>query len=128
MGRYILIEFDDDATADALCARINAATEHGKGYRLRGIFQKPPVKRCECPVVKTSRTSTHRRHKKTGFTFCTKCRRVIPGWQSPRNWMDDPDLPTDFWRRGLSKEATIHLGSSGEPVKNFPITDRLDRS
>ena len=128
MGRYILIEFDEDDAAETLCARINAATESGKNYRLIGVFQKPPRKRCECPAPRTSRSSTYRRHKKTGFTYCTKCRRVLPGWQGPQNFLDSPELTADFWRRGQTKEAAIHLDQQGRPIKNFPITDRLDRS
>ena len=127
MGRYILLEFDDDTTADRLCAQINAASAKGKRFRVIGIFPKPPKKRCECAGVNrdNTRTRTWSRHKKLGFTYCLVCKKVLPGWQSPKNFLDHPDLPAACASLGFTKEATLHLDKDGTPIKNYPITDRL---
>lgn len=130
MGRYILIEFDNDDSAERLCAQINTATEAGKPFRIAGIFQRPPAKRCECgslrvPTQSRSRLDNGvRRHKKTGFYYCTRCKRVLKGWQSPRNFLDNPDLPADFFSKGMEKEASLHLTQDGKPVKNYSMTTR----
>lgn len=127
MGRYVLLEFDDDAQADNLIARINAAKAAGKKYGVIGVFQKPPRKRCECIAIKVGgKTNEVKRHKLTGFHYCTRCKRVRKGWQSPRNMLDDPKLAFNFFSLGQRKEASLYLDQHGRPIKNFPITDALD--
>lgn len=130
MGKYVLIEFDNDEQADRLCAQINTAQANGKALRLAGIFHKPPKKRCECVgVTQTTQMGRDRnnrvvaRHKTTGFWYCRKCKRVRKGWQSPRNLLDDPNLPSNFFSKGLDKEASLHMNRDGEGlVKNYPLT------
>ena len=90
-----------------------------------GIFARPPKKRCECGPSPDSRNSTIRRHRATGFFYCTKCKRVRKGWQSPLNKIDHPGLHPDWFPRGEQKEAQLHLDSAGRVLRNFPITDRL---
>lgn len=128
MGRYVLLEFDDDATAETLCARINAATASGKPYKVIGIFQRPPTKRCECvqPEADASHRRTWvRRHLRTGFWYCTNCRRVKKGWQGPRNFLDtDPD----YFGKGWRKEASLALDQQGRPIRNFPIHEGMSQS
>lgn len=127
MGKWLLVEFDNDESADALCAQINAATAKGKAFRVLGIFNKPPKKRCECGHGVESRRRPVKRHRKTGFWYCTNCKRVMPGAQSPRNELDDPNLPVNHWSRGFRKEATIILDAEGvAPIKNFPVDEGHD--
>lgn len=130
MGKYVLIEFDSDEAAERLCAQINTAQANGKPFRLAGVFHKPPKKRCECiGVNQTTQNGRDRnnrvvkRHKATGFYYCTRCKRVRKGWQSPQNLLDDPNLPANFFSKGLEKEATLHMNKDGDGlVKNFPLT------
>jgi len=131
MGQYILIEFDEDASAERLCAQINAATAKGKAFRIAGIFQKPPRKRCECIGVDINSISGRgrndkiiKRHGKTGFWYCTKCKRVRKGWQSPRNQIDQPGLPVDAVHKGLPKESALSLTQHGELLPNYPLLTR----
>ena len=127
-GKWVLIEFDDEAQAATLCAQINAAEAKGKAFRLIGVFIRPPKKRCECTSAGVEhRVSTTRRHRKTGLYYCTKCKRVKGGPQSPRNELDDPSLPLNHWAVGARKEATIGLDAAGDrPIKNFPLTEGHD--
>lgn len=126
MGKYLLLEFDNDDQAESLYARINDAAQRGKAYRVIGLFQKPPKKRCECTKRQRGRDNRIRRHKKTGFTYCLECKRVLPGWQAPRNFLDSIKLPAEYFSKRFAKEAQLHMDSKGEkPLKNFPITDRL---
>jgi hypothetical protein len=126
MGRYILLEFDDDDQAEKFGSKIIAAHARGARFSIIGIFQKPPTKRCECLNRSTEPKNTeNRRHKKTGFWYCSRCKRVRPGWQSPRNFLDDPALTPNWFSRGQAKEATLHLDNQGRPLQNYPITDRL---
>lgn len=129
MGKWVLVEFDNDTQADALCAQITAAEAKGKAFRVIGVFARPPRKRCECgsPGVDQHRTSKTKRHRKTGFYYCTVCKRVKFGRQSPRNELDDPNLPLNHWSQGKRKEADILLEPDGNrPIKNFPITEGHD--
>jgi hypothetical protein len=131
MGKYILLEFEDDAQAEALISKINAAHARGKRFWVVGIFQRPPKKRCECPLAESSRLSTTKRHYKTGFVYCTRCRRVMPGRQAPLNQMDILSLAWNWFRLGLTKEAELTLSDSQDSIiahnglaRNFPIVDR----
>lgn len=133
MGKYILVEFDTDDSAERLCAQINTATDKGRPFRIAGIFQKPPTKRCECQGVGTTsmkkgarkRSDTViKRHKKTGFYYCTVCKRVRKGWQSPRNQLDPETLSPIFFSKGQQKEATLHMTQDNELLPNFPLTTR----
>lgn len=131
MGKYILIEFDSDEAAERLCAQVNAASAKGKPFRLAGIFQRPPRKRCECGTrIGEFRRGNRKdlvvkRHKRTGLYYCTVCKRVRKGWLSPRNLIDDPDLPQNWFSKGLQREASIHLNADGTGLmKNYPITTR----
>jgi hypothetical protein len=117
MAKYILIEFDDDATADALCAQINTATAKGKKFRLVGIFAKPPKARCTCGPLNTERIKRGkiRRHKKLGFFYCTDCKKVRSGPQGPKNQLD-PRAPNRF-------APTLSLSGDGLPVANYPVME-----
>ena len=110
-GKFFLIEFDEESSADALCAQINAATDKGRPFRVKGVFYKAPKKRCQCGPSKSSRTSTVKRHRVTGFFYCTKCKKVRPGPQGPQNLLDLENKQGNY----------LSLGESGEPTKNHPI-------
>jgi hypothetical protein len=119
MGRYVLLEFDSDDTANALCAKITAAHDAGKGMKVLGIFQRPPTKRCECQNrVTEGRNNETARHWNLGFYYCKRCKRVTRGWQAPRNLMGTAKVPY-----GRPASAWLHLDSNGRPIENYPIND-----
>src|SRR5690606_494148 len=74
---------------DRFIEKVDSATRAGKLYRIIGIFQKPPRKRCTCAGEKSwterQRSNTVKRHKKLGFWYCSECKRVRGGAQSPKN-------------------------------------------
>jgi len=129
MGKYLLLEFESDDQADALISKIvrahEAGQKDGRRFRVAGIFQRPPRKRCECTFVSDQeRRRSRRSHYKTGFSYCTKCKRVAPGYQGPLNQLIDPERTKDVrfnWIRD-SGEPYIRLDSSdGRPLANFPL-------
>jgi hypothetical protein len=96
MGKYLLIEFDDDATADTLRAKIDTASAKGKRYRVIGEYKKPPKNRCTCEVFQGSQTRApddmrRRRHRVWGFWYCARCKKVAPGPQQPTNLLGPPE-------------------------------------
>lgn len=76
-GRYLLIEFDDPQSADALRARIDNATREGKRYRVVGMFAIPGPQFCECDTKVDTKTqrSTLQRGRKFGWWVCKVCKK-----------------------------------------------------
>lgn len=129
MGKYVLVEFDDDAQADNLIARINAAELGGKRFRIAGIFARPPKKRCECIGVKAGgRLGGVKRHRATGFWFCTKCKRVRRGPQDPRNQLDPQSVTrAQAALCKLNEGAALHFDRQGGMIANYPLTEAIKR-
>lgn len=74
-GRYLLIEFDDEAAATLLRAQINAATKKGKRFRVIGLFARPGTP-CYCvPVAGDRSKNRYKRGSKLGWWLCTSCKR-----------------------------------------------------
>lgn len=131
MGKYVLIEFESDDQADALISKISRAHEAGqktgRGFRVAGIFQRPPVtKLCECTFAsQTESVRFRRRHRKTGFVYCARCKRVRKGSQAPLNQLIDPERLKDPRFIAARDSGMAHLtlqNDDGRPLANFPIT------
>lgn len=77
-SRYMLIEFDDEASALKLKEQIDDRSRAGRPLRVVGLFAKP-TRFCECGIegwTTTSRQpSTTKRGRKFGWWVCTKCKR-----------------------------------------------------
>lgn len=95
MARYVLIEVDENATAERLCAQI---TNAGKPMRVVGIFSKP-TKLCDCAV----QSDTSVLGTRLGWRLCPECRRPKSGGsQTLWNMLDDEGTP--------SKYKELHIG------------------
>jgi hypothetical protein len=78
-GRYLLIEFDDAATATILREQINAATRKGKKFRVVGLFIRPS-RACQCgPSHDIRHADQVKRGGKFGWWVCTRCNRPRMG-------------------------------------------------
>lgn len=84
MARYVLVEFDDDRTADAFKDKIDKATDAGKNYRVAGIYFRP-TRWCECPVSEGYAKNQIALGSKYGLWNCVVCRRPRKGTHEPRN-------------------------------------------
>lgn len=90
MARYVVMEFDDNAQAEAFVAKINS--DPTRKFRVRWLFAQPR-KFCECPAGATSRDGKAIvKGEKLGWWVHNECGRPITGnYQSPYNLLD-PDL------------------------------------
>lgn len=78
MAKYLVIEFDEDDTAEKLKQKIDAATDGGARYRVAGMF-KPPVEWCPCPRPKGYHKGEVARGKKYGWFVHLDCRKARKG-------------------------------------------------
>lgn len=98
MARYVVVEFDNDQTADAFISKINHATDAGKNYRVAGIFYRP-TRWCECPVSEGYTKGQVAIGAKYGCWNCTVCRRPRRGTHQPHNLLElkDQRLSDQDW-------------------------------
>lgn len=135
-SRYLLIEFDNEAQADALRAQIDNATRKGKRFRVVGLFAKP-TGYCQCDKRDqiTTRTwdSTTKRGKKYGWWVCTMCKRPTSQLSGLVNLIKPRDIinPPKWLRRGwfskkLDSEAMHYIGAlSGSVFTTKVLTEDL---
>ena len=90
-GRYLLIEFDDEATASLLREQINAATRKGKRFRVVGWFARPG-RPCQCSIVGERSADLVKRGGKFGWWVCTRCKRPRLGNHDLQNLITPPEL------------------------------------
>jgi hypothetical protein len=86
MARYLVIEFEDNASAEKLMAKIDDARAQGALYRVVGLFVKPR-NYCECPSGPAETGGMNHRKdsakarggiaygRKYGWWVCTVCKR-----------------------------------------------------
>lgn len=120
MARMVLIEFEDDDQAQALCDMITKQTLAGKRYRVAGVFARPRSI-CQCPRVEGYHKDLVVRGSKFGWNTCTVCRRAKPGSHYANNLMaatDLLDMPGKNLMRGLEYRADV-LGFFEVPTKNI---------
>ena len=84
MARYVLVEFQDDATAAAFCEKITQSTKQGKKFRLAGIFAKPKVF-CTCTPSFGYHKNQIAMGSKYGWWVCLVCKRPRLGGHQPIN-------------------------------------------
>lgn len=92
MGRYLLVEFDDNDSANRMRAQIDAAEAKGRAFRVVGMYTKPSTL-CECE----NRSGKSVKGAKFRWYLCESCRRPKPG--SPQilpNILDDPETPAKY--------------------------------
>lgn len=118
MGRYLLIEFDDNESADRLRAQIDSAEAAGKNFRVVGMYSKPSLL-CSCPT----RPPEGVKGAKFGWWLCPECRRPVSGWhQLLKNMLDDEGTPAKYlelllpirWFRKGDKVTTARSLKRGE--------------
>jgi hypothetical protein len=122
MARYILIEVDNNATAERLRAQIDNAGE-AKGMRVVGMFAKTS-KLCSCPKQVESLYTRDKkvdvRGAKFGWWLCCDCHLPKNGaGQTLRNLLDAVGTPTKYrdlwlsvrWRREGDRVVTIRSAS-----------------
>lgn len=98
MARYLLVELDNNDSADRMRAQIDAAELAGKGMRVVGMFSKPAAL-CGCPV----RSEKSVRGAKFGWWLCPECRRPKSGSpQTLANMLDDEGCPSKYRELFLS--------------------------
>lgn len=116
-SRYMLIEFDDEASADALRARIDTATRAGKRFRVVGMFAKPRAPYCQCGKETSGRgkPSTLKRGRKFGWWVCTECRRPSGTVASLVNLINPRDII----------DPPIHKAAPGSPSPGFPLIHHI---
>jgi len=93
-GRYLLIEFDDDATASRLREQIDVASRNGKGYRVVGLFARPG-NFCKCGsawVNEARKQARTKRGGKYGWQVCLDCRRPVPVMSFLKNLIKPADI------------------------------------
>lgn len=123
MARYVLVEFDDDATANEFIKRMHRASKT-KAFRLKGVFKKPTVF-CTCgPIASTQYTTALVRGPKTGWMIHVECGLPRRTGQVPRNIL--PDMLNAKRRSQTNSERigtdpSLTLTADGEPLQNYPM-------
>jgi hypothetical protein len=92
MPRYLLIELDNNDSADRMRAQIDAAEANGRGMRVIAMFSKT-AKLCVCEVRSTKSV----RGSKLGWWLCPSCHKPKPGSpQTLTNMLDDEGCPSKY--------------------------------
>ena len=126
-ARYLIIEFDDEASANALRARIDNATRNGKKFRVVGLFAKA-TNYCKCDPKTQVTTKTHtaplKRGKKFGWWVCLVCRRPVSAMAGlvnlikPRDIIDPPTFEvTNF--TAMHHITSLGVGMMGPQAIEF---------
>jgi hypothetical protein len=126
MPRYVLIEFDDNAQADAFVAKTLLKEEKGAKYRVIGLFAKPR-NFCQCPPSSQRQVASETaRGVKYGWMVHRNCGRPRrEASHSPRNLLDPegthPSRVASFLHL-MGAWAGEHR--VGQILENYPISVR----
>lgn len=122
MGRYVLLEFDDDDAAERYVEKIlgraveMSRKKGAKLVRVRGYFARPNTY-CECGILSPlEQREQVVRGVRYGWWVHRRCRKARRGPHTPRNLLDPAGTPT------AHMDAFLHLTDGGLPVANHPIT------
>lgn len=110
-GRFLLIEFDDEESANALRAKIEDASRRGKKFRVVGMFSRPGPNFCRCGNWTTQRGAPHtpnKRGQKFGWQVCLKCKRPVPVMSFLRNLIEPKDIISAPSYDILGKKLTFY--------------------
>ena len=128
-SRYLLIEFDDEASANKLRAQIDNATRNGKSFRVVGLFAKPRGY-CECPPKKqvTTKTqeSTLKRGKRLGWWVCQVCQRPAQNNSALINLMKPRDIIGLVKWKNWGGEWFNYIASLGPQTISTRQEDRMN--
>lgn len=131
-SRYLLIEFDDHISAEALKAKIDAT--EGRKFRVVGFFAKP-TNYCECDssthTTTSRKPSTTKRGRKFGWWVCVNCKRPTSGLHGLVNLLKPRDIinsPTweapdmnkrrTTWTHYIDSLSGLALGEPGRTFWN----------
>jgi len=113
MARYLLIEFENDAQADALRAQIDTATEKGKPFRVVGLFGRPS-KWCTCPKPTGYIKDELVQGSKYGWWVHTVCKKARMGTHQCHNMLPIREV------KGLPPEGMTFL-INGLSIAEIPV-------
>lgn len=132
--RYLLIEFDDEATANTLRGRIDEATRKGKKYRVVGLFAKPGPDFCRCGEDLPYDPHVYERGRKyiaskvgrrLGWRVCLECKKPLAQVGALKNMLEpediiDPDVHIGRPYKGVRYNLMFHFLSIGAPTRAVP--------
>lgn len=105
-GRYLLIEFDDEAAASSLRAQIDAATNKGKRFRVVGLFARPGTA-CICIITQGQRAKDMvKRGGKFGWWLCQICGKPKLGNHQLKNLIIPPEVNSPATFEGVDTLST----------------------
>lgn len=113
-GRYLLIEFDNEAEASSLRAQIDTASSKGRPFRVVGIYARPGTT-CICIISSGQRAKAMvKRGSKFGWWLCQTCGKPRLGNHELKNLLTPPDIisPALFAgvdTLGVSKDTKDYL-------------------
>lgn len=124
MARYVLLEFADNAEADAFVLKQMDKTLKGATRRVVGYFFRP-TKFCECgPIPQTKLKTEVTLGARFGVRVHRTCRR--PRREvgcAPRNLLDPADSPIKMRTAFLTiRGESQGKGMGGTLQANYPIT------
>ena len=91
-GRYLLIEFDNEAEASSLRAQIDTASSKGRPFRVVGIYARPGTT-CICIISSGQRAkSMVKRGSKFGWWLCQSCGKPRLGNHDLKNLLIPSDI------------------------------------
>lgn len=129
-SRYLLIEFDDEASANKLRAQIDNASRAGKRFRVVGLFAKPQAPFCACPPDRQITTKTHtsilKRGRKLGWWMCTECKRPAQNNSALINLMKPKDIIGMIRWDNWGHSWFNFIGSLGPSTLSNSVYDRMN--
>jgi len=109
MARYVILEFDDNDTADRFISKLGTVST----FRVIGLFFKP-TNYCRCGAYSDAEVVRKvKRHKKFGVWVCRTCGLTRPGPQSPRN----------IWQNDKRHGPFISTHEEGKLIPNHPFLE-----
>ncbi|AVR56929.1 hypothetical protein PBI_TRISCUIT_56 [Microbacterium phage Triscuit] len=130
-SRYLLIEFDDEASAERLRAQIDNATLNGKRFRVVGLFAKPRAPFCSCPpqnqITTKTQESTLKRGKRLGWWMCTECKRPAQNNSALVNLLKPSDIIDMIRWDNWGHTWFNWIGSLGPSTLSTKIEDRMNQ-
>jgi hypothetical protein len=128
MPKLVLVEFDDDTTADEFIKRMFRASKTKK-FRIQGVFKKPS-QFCSCgPIPTTMWPHKLARGPVTGWYIHTDCGLPRRSSFAPRNiW---PDLLNKANRKrtlseNIQRSYTLSMVDGDKLRPNYPLQGPTD--
>lgn len=130
-SRYLLLEFEDEASALKLKQQIEAATRSGKRFRVVGLFAKPQAPYCACPPERQMTTKTRetslKRGRKFGWWVCTNCKRPAQNNASLVNLLKPRDIVDLMRWDNWSFSWFNYFSTIGPSTLSAAVEDRINQ-